>query len=130
MIQGSGGFSPLPLNPAPIPFLLVSISQERTMSSFEIGASRPVGAVQLKTVQPASQASATTATQSATAAATEAAASTEQVQTTVDTSSELPVDAVRVAGIRKAINEGTYPLIPTKIGDAMIAAGMLLQKGR
>ncbi len=102
------------------------------MSSFEIGASRPVGAVQLKTVQPASQASATTATQgSATAAATEAAASTEQVQTTVDTSSgTVPVDAVRVAEIRKAINEGTYPLIPTKIGDAMIAAGMLLQKGR
>ncbi|EGD59406.1 hypothetical protein Y88_1561 [Novosphingobium nitrogenifigens DSM 19370] len=53
------------------------------------------------------------------------------MQTTVDTSSgTVPVDAVRVAEIRKAINEGTYPLIPTKIGDAMIAAGMLLQKGR
>ncbi|MCX7863953.1 MAG: flagellar biosynthesis anti-sigma factor FlgM [Novosphingobium sp.] len=38
-----------------------------------------------------------------------------------------PVDAERVEMIRKAIEKGTYPLVPTKIADAMIAAGLLLR---
>lgn len=38
-----------------------------------------------------------------------------------------PVDAGRVAEIRKAIEEGRYPLIPTRVADAMIAAGYLLR---
>jgi len=33
-----------------------------------------------------------------------------------------PVDNDRVAEIRSALREGTYPLVPTKIADAMIAA--------
>jgi negative regulator of flagellin synthesis FlgM len=33
-----------------------------------------------------------------------------------------PVDADRVEAIRRALREGTYPLVPTKIADAMIAA--------
>jgi len=33
-----------------------------------------------------------------------------------------PVDAERVAQIRNALRDGTYPLVPTKIADAMIAA--------
>ncbi len=33
-----------------------------------------------------------------------------------------PVDAERVAQIRKALSEGSYPLLPAKIVDAMIAA--------
>lgn len=33
-----------------------------------------------------------------------------------------PVDADRVAQIRKALQEGTYPLVPTKVADAIIAA--------
>ncbi|MBC2665626.1 flagellar biosynthesis anti-sigma factor FlgM [Novosphingobium flavum] len=40
---------------------------------------------------------------------------------------QAPVDAERVAVIRHAIESGTYPVIPTKIADAMIAAGMLLR---
>jgi negative regulator of flagellin synthesis FlgM len=39
----------------------------------------------------------------------------------------VPVDAERVATIKKAIENGNYPVIPTKISDAMIAAGMLLR---
>ncbi len=35
-----------------------------------------------------------------------------------------PVNADRVAQIRKAIQDGTYPLIPTEIADGIIAAGM------
>jgi len=37
-----------------------------------------------------------------------------------------PVDAERVAQIRDALREGTYPLVPTKIADAMIAAQVSL----
>lgn len=33
-----------------------------------------------------------------------------------------PVDTERVAKIRKALEDGTYPLVPTKIADAIIAA--------
>lgn len=38
-----------------------------------------------------------------------------------------PVDAERVAEIRKAIEDDRYPVIPTRIADAMIAAGLLLR---
>lgn len=38
-----------------------------------------------------------------------------------------PVNHDRVAEIRKAIENGTYPLVPQKIADAMIAAGYLLR---
>jgi negative regulator of flagellin synthesis FlgM len=38
-----------------------------------------------------------------------------------------PVDGERVAVIRRAIEAGNYPVIPTKIADAMIAAGLLLR---
>ena len=33
-----------------------------------------------------------------------------------------PVDSERVAQIREALRDGSYPLVPTKIVDAMIAA--------
>ena len=35
-----------------------------------------------------------------------------------------PVDGDRVAEIRKAIETGTYPLIPNEIADGIIAAGL------
>lgn len=37
-----------------------------------------------------------------------------------------PVDAERVAQIRDALRDGSYPLVPTKIVDAMIAAQVSL----
>lgn len=37
------------------------------------------------------------------------------------------VDTDRVTMIRKAIEEGRYPVVPTRIADAMIAAGFLLR---
>lgn len=43
---------------------------------------------------------------------------------------EAPVDAERVAEIRKAIEQGTYPIVPARVADAMIAAGMLLRSGK
>ncbi len=41
-----------------------------------------------------------------------------------------PVDAERVEQIRNAIEEGSYPLVPAKIADAMIAASILLRTGQ
>ncbi|MEC8772914.1 MAG: flagellar biosynthesis anti-sigma factor FlgM [Pseudomonadota bacterium] len=35
---------------------------------------------------------------------------------------EVPVDHERVAEIHKALEDGTYPLIPTEIADAIIAS--------
>ncbi len=40
---------------------------------------------------------------------------------------EPPVDADRVAEIRKAVEQGRYPVVPARIADAMIAAGYLLR---
>lgn len=40
---------------------------------------------------------------------------------------EPPVDADRVELIRKAVESGDYSLVPTRIADAMIAAGALLR---
>lgn len=44
-----------------------------------------------------------------------------------DAGQAAPVDTDRVAEIRKAVEQGTYPIIPAKIADAMIAAGYLLR---
>lgn len=43
-----------------------------------------------------------------------------------DFSSTPPVDSDRVSQVRKALQDGTYPLVPTKIVDAMIAARISL----
>jgi negative regulator of flagellin synthesis FlgM len=42
---------------------------------------------------------------------------------------EAPVDTDRVLEIRDAIRKGTYPVLPAKIADAMIAARLLLSTG-
>lgn len=43
---------------------------------------------------------------------------------------EAPIDAERVDAIKKAVEKGDYPLLPVKIADAMIAAGLLLRNGQ
>ena len=44
-----------------------------------------------------------------------------EVGSTADTSTP-PVNNERIAQIRKALEDGSYPLVPTEIADAMIAA--------
>lgn len=41
-----------------------------------------------------------------------------------------PIDRERVATIRKAIEEDRYPVLPMKVSDAIIAAGLLLRSGK
>jgi negative regulator of flagellin synthesis FlgM len=107
------------------------------MSSFEIGASRPVSAVPntgqttyvgtgAKPVQ--TDAPTEAPTEAPKAPAPTAAAAAPQVETSdAVKAGTVPVDQERVATIRHAIETGTYPVLPTKIADAMIAAGMLLR---
>lgn len=39
----------------------------------------------------------------------------------------VPVNIDRVAEVRHAIETGNYPLLPTRVADAIIAAGLLLR---
>lgn len=63
-----------------------------------------------------------TDTQSATSTTTTAPAVATSTTTSAGT---IPENSDRVAAIKKAIEEGNYPIVPTQIGDAMIAASML-----
>jgi negative regulator of flagellin synthesis FlgM len=51
--------------------------------------------------------------------AQEAAASATQI--TRSLASEAPVDAERVARIKKAVQEGRFPLVPSTIADRLLA---------
>lgn len=96
------------------------------MSPFEIGASRPVGPVQVKTATTAKTVPAAVDPQ-ITAAANAGSAAQVQRSSALDAGAAAPVDVERVKDIRHAIETGNYPLVPAKIADAMIAAGMLLR---
>jgi len=92
------------------------------MPLFEIGPSRPVGPVQVRTAAPGKSSEApghASHSLPAQAAAIERSAAFDP--------GPVPVDGERVAVIRKAVEQGTYPVIPTRIADAMIAAGLLLR---
>jgi negative regulator of flagellin synthesis FlgM len=41
-----------------------------------------------------------------------------------------PVDVERTQLIRKAVETGKYPILPAKVADAMIAAGLLLRTAK
>ncbi|HIQ18168.1 MAG TPA: flagellar biosynthesis anti-sigma factor FlgM [Novosphingobium capsulatum] len=105
------------------------------MSNIEIGPSWPVGAVQGKTTPPVTTTTTAAAASTAPAspppavAATAAVAGGAATVTTTDATraGDVPVDTDRVAQIRRAIEEGSYPVLPARIGDAMIAAGLLLR---
>ncbi|MBF9151978.1 flagellar biosynthesis anti-sigma factor FlgM [Novosphingobium jiangmenense] len=96
------------------------------MSPIEIGASRPVGPVQVSTPKTTRAGSAAPATEALTPVESGAAAQVEK-SSALDAGQAAPVDAERVKVIRHAIETGTYPVVPAKIADAMIAAGMLLR---
>lgn len=103
------------------------------MSSFEIGATRPVGAVQVKPSSPQAGTSVKSAAPGAVSSEPPQPASASPIDAPqIATSDALkagepPVDAERVLTIRRAIETGKYPITPAKIADAMIAAGILLR---
>lgn len=64
-------------------------------------------------------------TQSTSTATTGSNPASAVVTDTTSAAGAIPQDSDRVAAIKKAIEHGQYPIVPTKIGDAMIAASML-----
>jgi negative regulator of flagellin synthesis FlgM len=71
----------------------------------------------------------------ATAAGYQSASKAPAAQSAVFSSSALdpgsaPVDVERISLIRQAVEKGDYPLIPARVADAMIAAGMLLRSAK
>ena len=102
------------------------------MPPIEIGPARPVGAVRTNAAKPSTAvASAAAPTAASAPSSASASASTSAPAAAVQTSQALdpgkpPIDENRVSVIRNAIQKGTYPLLPTKVADAMIAAGLML----
>ncbi len=86
------------------------------MPSFDIGPTRAVGTISNRLTR---EARGETPSPAATSDAPVAAAPVS--------AGKPPVDVERVAQIRKAVEEGTYPIVPTRVADAMIAAGILLR---
>lgn len=100
------------------------------MPPFEVGLPRAIGAVTADIARKASTTTnADTPAANASAAASATAASARPTVATSDALNpgQAPVDTDRVAQIRKAVESGSYPLVPARIADAMIAAGMFLR---
>ena len=98
------------------------IDKSQSLSAAGIAGLRAVGFIDARTVRSAAGAKAAPAAH----AAGDSPAVTFQPSEALDPG-QPPVDADRVQVIRKAIESGTYPIVPAKIADAMIAAGLLLR---
>lgn len=94
------------------------------MPPIELGPTRPVGPIESWTVRASGGRG--DAPAGAGKAATPAAGATVMRSDALDPGAA-PVDAERVQMIRRAVESGTYPVIPAKIADAIIAAGILLR---
>jgi len=97
------------------------------MPPIELGPARPVSAVDVRLARSADWL--------ATAAADQPASNAPSAPSALFSSSALdpgaaPVDVERVSLIRHAVEKGEYPLIPARVADAMIAAGMLLRSAK
>ena len=89
------------------------------MPKIECGPALPVGAVDSRVLRAAAKGSARSETQTPTAPGV--------VTSDVLDPGAPPIDSDRVELIRKAVESGTYPVVPTKVADAIIAAGILLR---
>ena len=101
------------------------------MPPIEVGAPRPIGAVSAEIARRAADQT-TIATSAKAGPANPAPVAAKTAEPLVATSGatdpgEAPVNTDRVAEIRKALETGNYPLVPARIADAMIAAGMFLR---
>lgn len=100
------------------------------MPPIEVGPARAATAIEARLVRAAGGEALPGA--NSVAANSKAGKSSVSTGATVETSDALdpgaaPIDADRVEMIRKAVETGKYPVIPAKIADAMIAAGVLLR---
>jgi negative regulator of flagellin synthesis FlgM len=92
------------------------------MADIKLGATPPVGTAGVRIATTARE---TASLPGITAPDDSAAATTATAAQALDAGAA-PVDHDRVALIRKAIAGGNYPLLPARVGDAIIAAGILV----
>jgi negative regulator of flagellin synthesis FlgM len=91
---------------------------------------RPTGPVEPRSPRPATDRAQTLVkAELAIPAKAEAVAPTVEVDATL-TAASPPVDYDRISEIRKAIEQGRYPVIPMRVADALIASGLLLRSGK
>jgi negative regulator of flagellin synthesis FlgM len=91
------------------------------MPSFDIGPTRAVGALENRLAREA---------RGQAMPQPRAAVPEGPVASAPMAAGQPPINAERVAEIRKAVENGTYPVLPAKVADAMIAAGMILRVGK
>lgn len=96
------------------------------MPPIEVGSTSPLGAIQARFSRAGSTTGAATPSLSAPGLSAWSESPTVDASAALDPGA-VPIDLDRVALIRKAVENGTYPVIPTQIADAMIAAGVLLR---
>ena len=92
------------------------------MPPIEFGPTRPVGAIEAW----APRTTGGTPSARSTAKADKNSAAVVRSDA-LDPGETPPMDADRVSTIRHAIETDTYPVLPFKVADAMIAAGLLLR---
>ena len=97
------------------------------MPPIELGPLRPVGAVDARLARAADSRSG--ASPKAEAAASSSPVVQSEALAALDPG-QPPVNAERVAQVRKAVETGTYPLVPATVADAIIAAGVILRSGK
>lgn len=91
------------------------------MPPIELGPTRPIGAVEARIPRSTSGAP------SARSAKADKGSAEVVRSDVLDPGETPPIDAERVNIIRHAIETDTYPVLPFKVADAMIAAGLLLR---
>jgi negative regulator of flagellin synthesis FlgM len=95
------------------------------MADIKLGAAPPVGTAGARVATTKYSGARTTGETAASELGDSVAAAAATGAQALDAGAP-PVDNDRVSLIRKAIADGNYPIIPSRVGDAIIAAGMLV----
>lgn len=97
------------------------------MPPIELGPLRPIGAVDARLARAADSRTGTSPRAEAPSSSSPVVQS--EALAALDPG-QPPVNAERVAQVRKAVESGTYPLVPATVADAIIAAGVILRSGK
>lgn len=96
------------------------------MPSVELSKLPGIGATRALSTSDRAQLEARTPAAAAPRAAVPAAGVSVEIGAANDAATSPPIDAERVSQIRAALQDGSYPLVPAKIADALIAAQVSL----
>ena len=96
------------------------------MPSVELSKLPGIGATRALSTSDRAQLEARAPAAAAPRAAVPAAGVSVEIGAASDAATSPPIDAERVSQIRAALQDGSYPLVPAKIADALIAAQVSL----